>query len=84
MLTADDLTKKYGETTQFVATLVDGESKPYENQNITFNINGMIYNRTTDSLGQAKLNINLMPGQYIITSMFENGAIISNKITIES
>lgn len=84
VLTADDLTKKYGETTQFVATLVDGESKPYENQNITFNINGMIYNRTTDSLGQAKLNINLMPGQYIITSMFENGAIISNKITIES
>ena len=35
---------------------------------MTFNINGVFYTRTTDSVGIAKLNINLEPGSYIITS----------------
>ncbi|WP_296798931.1 hypothetical protein [uncultured Methanobrevibacter sp.] len=84
VLTAEDITMKYLDGTQFVATLIDGEGKAYTNQNITFNINGIFYNRTTDSSGQARLNINLMAGEYIITSMYENGAATSNKITIRS
>ena len=46
------------------------------------NINGVFYDRITDNAGIARLNINLMPGEYIITSMYKNGAAISNKITI--
>ena len=83
VLTAKDLTKKYGSSNQFVAVLVDGHGKPYGGQSVSFNINGVIYHRTTDSAGHAKLNINLMAGQYIITSSY-NGSNISNKITITS
>ena len=66
---------------QFVATLVDGQGKPYPKQTVTFNINGVFYNRETESSGQAKLNIRLMAGEYIITSSY-NGCNIANKITI--
>ena len=81
VLTASDLTKKYGTTDPFVATLVDGQGNPYANQKVEFNINGVFYYRTTESNGQAKLNINLQPGQYIITSGY-NGAYIGNTVTI--
>jgi sulfur carrier protein ThiS len=81
VLTAKDLVKKYGTPDQFVATLVDGEGKPYAEQKVLFNVNGKLYNKGTDSAGQAKLDIHLPAGQYIITSSY-NGANIANKITI--
>ena len=81
VLTAQDLTKKYGTPDYFVASLVDGQGKAYANQKIQFNINGVIYNRMTDSNGQAKLNINLQPGHYIITSNY-NGSSIGNNVTV--
>ena len=81
VLSADNMTKKYGTPDQFVATLVDGQGNPYTGQNVTFNINGVFYSKTTDSEGQSKLNINLMPGEYIITSSYD-GTNIANKITV--
>jgi len=82
ILSANDLNKTYGEPDQFVATLVDGQGNPYANQKVEFNVNGVLYYRTTGSDGQAKLNINLQPGEYIITSSFE-GCNIANKITVK-
>lgn len=81
ILSAEDLTKKYGTPDQFKVKLVDGEGNPLANTNVTFNINGVFYNRTTDSNGISKLNIRLMPGEYIITSSY-NECYISNKITV--
>ena len=81
VLTAKDITMKYRDGTKFAATLVDGQGKPYAGQSVQFNINGVLYNRVTGSDGVAKLNINLMAGQYIITSSY-NGSNIANKITI--
>ena len=81
VLYADDLTKMYGTPDPFFATLIDGQGKPYADQRIEFNINGVFYYRTTDSSGQAELNINLMPGEYIITSSY-NGSSIGNIVTI--
>ena len=83
VLTADDLDKKYGDSTPFEAKLVDGEGNPYSNQTVGFNINGVLYNRTTDGDGIAKLNINLQAGEYIITSSYDY-AVISNKITVRN
>ena len=83
VLSAEDITMKYCDGTQFKATLVDGQGKPYAGQSVTFNINGVFYNRSTDSTGTAKLNINLMPGEYIITSSY-NGANIANTIKISA
>ena len=82
ILEAKDVVMKYRDGTKFEAKLLDGQGKPYAGQTLTFNINGVFYNRVTDNAGIARLNINLMPGEYIITSMYENGAAISNKITI--
>lgn len=75
------MAKEYGTSKQFVATLLDGQGKPYAQQTVQFNINGLLYDRVTDSAGQAKLNINLQPGEYIITSSYD-GCCISNKITV--
>ena len=82
VLNAADISMNYRDGTQFKATLVDGQGKPYAYQAVTFNINGVFYNRPTDSTGTAELNINLMPGEYIITSSY-NGSSIGNKITIK-
>ena len=81
VLTASDITMKYRDGTQFKASLVDGQGKAYAEQTVQFNINGVLYNRVTGSDGIAKLNINLIPGEYIITSSY-NGSSIANKITI--
>ena len=81
VLTAEDVKMTYLDGTQFKATLVDGEGEAQTGANITFNINGVFYNRTTDENGTASLNIRLMPGEYIITSQYCQAAI-SNKITI--
>ena len=81
VLSAKDVRMKYRDGTKFVATLVDGQGKPYGNQTIEFNINGVFYKRTTDNNGQAKLNINLQAGEYIITSSY-NGFNIANKVTV--
>ena len=83
VLSAEDISMKYRDGTQFVATLVDGQGKPLANEKVEFNINGVFYYRYTDSSGQAKLNINLQAGQYIITSSY-NGANIANTVTISA
>lgn len=83
-LSAEDLDMTYKDGSQFKATLLDGKGNPLTGVTITFNVNGVFYNRTTDENGTAKLNINLMAGEYIITSTYENGAATSNRITIKN
>ena len=80
---AQDLTKKYGVSSPFTATLLDGTGKPLANEKISFNINGVFYTRTTDADGIAKLNINLQAGKYIITSSY-NGLNIANTVTVQN
>ena len=84
VLSAKDVVMKYRDGTKFEAKLLDGQGKPFANQTLTFNINGVMYNRVTGDDGIARLNLNLMPGEYVITSMYENGATIGNKVTIGS
>ena len=80
---AKDLSMKYLDGSTFNATLVDGQGKAIAGVNITFNINGVFYHRTTDADGVTKLNIRLMPGEYIITSMYDE-CWASNKIIISA
>ncbi|WP_407432604.1 hypothetical protein [Methanobrevibacter sp.] len=84
ILYAKDLVMKQGTSDQFRAQLYDGQGNPYSGQNITFNIHGIFYQRTTDDDGWAALNIKLSAAAntYIITSMY-NDCVISNKIVIE-
>ena len=83
VLEAENLEMKYHDGSQFNVTLLDGQGKPYAGQNVTFNVNGVFYVRNTDVNGVTHLNINLMAGEYIITSSYNNSNI-ANKITISS
>ncbi len=81
ILLTKDLTMHYQDKSKFEAKLLDGKGNPFANQNVSFNINSVLYKRPTDSNGTAKLNINLAPGIYTITSSY-NGYSIGNMITI--
>lgn len=78
-----DLYMTYGDGSQFVANITDCSDRPVEGKAVRFNINGMFYNRISDSNGDAKLNINLMAGNYVITTSY-NGLTVSNMIYIRS
>lgn len=74
---------KYRDGSKFEAKILDSQGNPYANQTVQFNVNGILYNRVSGEDGIAKLNINLMAGEYIITSAY-NGYSVANKITISS
>ena len=84
VLIANDLEMRFQDGSTFNALVLNDQGTPLANAAVTFNINGVFYTRYTNSSGIAKLNINLMAGEYIITSMYENGATTANKITIRS
>ncbi|MBR6024089.1 MAG: hypothetical protein IK044_03885 [Methanobrevibacter sp.] len=81
-LNATDLEMTYKDGSTFNVTVLDGEGNPLANAKVTFNINGVFYNRYSDSSGIVSLNITLMAGEYIITSEYD-GFKISNTITIK-
>ena len=80
-LETGDVSMSYRDGSVFTARTLDGQGNPLANQDVTFNVHGVFYHRTTGSDGVAKLNINLMRGNYIITSMWNN-INVGNKITI--
>ena len=71
-LVTKNLNMKYLDGSSFTAQTLDGQGKPLTNQNVSFNVNGVFYYKVTDNNGIAKLNIRLMPGEYIITSCWNN------------
>ena len=81
-LETSDLNMKYNDGSAFRAKVVDGQGNPLANQNVTFNVNGVFYNKVTNDDGIASLNIKLMKGEYIITSMY-NGFETGNTIKIQ-
>ena len=81
-LQTSDLKMKYLDGSAFNARVVDGQGNPLANQIVTFNVNGVFYNKVTNDEGIASLNINLIKGEYIITSMY-NGFETGNTIKIQ-
>ena len=84
---SENLILYYKNGTQWIITLYDSNGNPLANQNVSFIINGGIYYRVTDEFGNAYLNINLNPGNYSITSIFNGnefyaGTNITNNITV--
>jgi hypothetical protein len=76
-ITANDLYMDYLDGSKFVANVVDCQGNPLEGATVHFNVNGVIYERTTDTGGDAKLNINLQAGRYIITSQYGYAKIVN-------
>ena len=80
-----DLVKYYKNESQYYATFLDKQRNPVANNTtVTFNINGVFYTRYTNENGTAKLNINLIPANYIITSIHPNGEKKGRNITVLS
>ena len=81
LIVQNDLTKYYLNASRFQATIYNKDGSLAVNKNVTFNINGVFYIRTTDANGVVSLAINLRPGDYIITTIFD-GLDIGNKVTV--
>ena len=81
-LQTSDLEMEYQDGSNFRAKIVDDVGNPLANQNVTFNVNGVFYNRITDDEGIASLAINLMKGQFIISSIYD-GFETGNTIKIK-
>ena len=79
----NDLVKYYKNDSQYYATFFDGSGDVLDNQNVTFNINGIFYTRQTNQNGVARLNINLNSGNYILTAYNPvDGYSFSNHIKV--
>ena len=81
-LQTSDLKMKYLDGSAFNTRVVDGQGNPLANQIVKFNVNGVFYNKVTNDEGIASLNIRLMKGEYIITSIY-NGFETGNTIKIQ-
>ena len=78
----DDIVKFFRNGTQYCAKFLDGCGSPLVNASVIFNINGVFYKKQTDYNGMARLNINLFPGEYILTAIHLNGEEKANIIKV--
>ena len=81
LIVQNDLTKYYMNASKFQATIYDENGSLAVNKNVTFNIHGVFYTRTTDENGVVSLGISLRPGEYVITTMYE-GLDLGNTVTV--
>ena len=79
---ANDVVKFFRNGTQYCAKFLDGCGSPLVNASVIFNINGVFYKKQTDDNGMARLNINLFPGEYILTAIHLNGEEKANIIKV--
>ena len=81
LIMQNDLTKYYLNASRFEATVYNKDGSLAVNKEVTFNINGVFYTKTTDKNGVASLGIALRPGNYTITTMYD-GLDIGNKVSV--
>ena len=79
---ANDVVKFFMNGTQYCAKFLDGCGSPLVNASVIFNINGVFYKKQTDDNGMARLNIDLFPGEYILTAIHLNGEEKANIIKV--
>jgi len=72
-LSTKDLAFDYGDSKAFTAILTDGNKAPLEGIDVTFDISGVSYARTTNASGVAKLNINLPVVMPLVLTLWSMG-----------
>lgn len=71
--------KYYKNASRFNVRILSSDGTPaHAGENVTFNINGVFYTKQTDNNGYCSIGINLMPGDYIITTIYNNCKIGNN------
>lgn len=81
-VSADDVTKYYGGSQRFEATLFDN-GIPLAGKDVTVAVGDMAYDATTDSRGVVSLDLDLNPGIYTVR-MFYGSQSFSSKFTVIS
>ena len=76
-----DISMFYKDGTKYSVKLCDLDGNIMPNKNVAITINGVTYNKVTDSNGVAYLNINLNPGVYGISASYD-GKTVYNTISI--
>ena len=74
--------KVYPISSDFEKTFLDSNGNPLRNADVQFKVNGLIYNRTTDSNGKAGVPLNLPVGKTEITIYHPDGEKITEEIDI--
>ena len=77
-LSTNDLVFFYTDSEAFTAVLTDANNSPLDGIDVTFNIRGKSYTRTTNASGVASLNINLPVGYYDIKTSLDNPLYAAN------
>ncbi|WP_407381958.1 transglutaminase domain-containing protein [Methanobrevibacter sp.] len=77
-----NLSMFYKDGSAFKVKLINGDGTPRVNTQITLNINGVLYYRTTNSSGGASITINLIPNIYIMTVSEPNGLSMGYNINV--
>ena len=71
LIDSTDLVKYDKSSSQFIVRIhSDDGGWAGAGEKVSMNIHGMIYNRTTNATGHIKLNINIEPGTYSITTYY--------------
>lgn len=82
VISTQDMKMTEQDGSQFIAIATNTNGVRLSGVPVTFSINGIEYKRTTDMVGEAKININLMQGDYeIITSSLQ--VVKNNQIHID-
>ena len=89
VIISKDLTKYYKNGSQFDVVLKDVLGNVIVGKIVKITINGVTYNKITNDNGEARLSINLFPGVYNITVLFEDDdnyvkSLNTNKIVVLS
>ena len=82
-LVTSDLVMKYQDGSKFVAVTLDEQGNIAPSQEVSFNVDGILYTCISNDNGEAAMTIDLGPGEYLMTSQYltENHG---NKIIVEA
>lgn len=83
-LTSDNLTKYYGGSDKLKIVLKNSNGKPVAGEEIIVKINSNAYHLFTNSNGEAFLDVNLNPGTYKATILFEQTERYHSNTTIST
>ncbi len=72
ILETNDVNKFYKDNTRFHICLTDNEGNPLSGESLQLKINGVTYNRTTNSEGEVNFPLGLPAGEYNVFTIYNN------------